>query len=341
MIAKNIALIITNTFLLLVILCIRILLSVLVFVVLCSSQIDDLESSRSHLHSLRFDFVPYRIEHHSPRSHQRLRPFRLLFSNVQSTHSSSSSSSSSSSTEDSLSTRLLSKVGLSPRFHYIIDTIGQIEDNPIYQSDVAFITEPQLKYKYDDTLSARSAGASSQPSQSIRSIFDSVVPYSADGEMSSEEDGTKSDRSNSIALSARGLAVNAPSDTSLTKSVLEAGHTDWSRSSTSMTHDENDLTERTTESPVESPDSITDISIQDRCGRSLPCSVPLCGECDVDLARRVHPAEQHVQALQPVPERVRALQLPVPWPWRPAEQLARGGGDGGDAYFALREGLFV
>lgn len=165
-------------------------------------------------------------------------------------------------------------MGLSPRFHYIIDTIGQIEDNPIYQSDLTFYTEPHLKYKYDDTLSARSVGASSQPNQSLKSIFDSVVTRSADGEVSSEEDATKSDRSNSIALSLRSAALNGPSDASLTRPLLESAHGELSQSSTSMTHEDAELAERaTTESPVESPDAVTDISIQDRCGRSLPCAV--------------------------------------------------------------------
>lgn len=36
------------------------------------AQIDDLEHLGSHFHALRFDFVPHRIERHSPRSHQRL-----------------------------------------------------------------------------------------------------------------------------------------------------------------------------------------------------------------------------------------------------------------------------
>ena len=116
-------------------------------------------------------------------------------------------------------------------------------------------------------------GASSQPNQSLRSIFDSVIPRSADGEASSEEDGTKSDRSNSIALSIRSVSLNCQSDTSLTRPLLENAHAELSQSSTSMTHEEPELTERTTESPVESPDAATDISIQDRCGRSLPCSV--------------------------------------------------------------------
>lgn len=247
-IAKNIALIITNTFLLLVILCIRILLSALMI----WSTLDPIFT----LSALILFPIGSNV-------------ILLVLIKDYSTHSSSTAN------EDSIYTRFLDRVGLSPRFHYIIDTIGQIEDNPIYQSDLNFYTEPHLKYKYDDTLSSRSVGASSQPNQSLRSIFDSVIPRSADGEASSEEDGTKSDRSNSIALSIRSVSLNCQSDPSLTRPLLENAHAELSQSSTSMTHEEPELTERTTESPVESPDAATDISIQDRCGRSLPCSISL------------------------------------------------------------------
>ena len=164
--------------------------------------------------------------------------------------------------------------GLSPTCHCVVDTIGQLENNPLYQTDNDSPSEPQLKYKYDETLSARSVGGSSQPSQSLRSIFDTVkTKQSGDGDVSSEDEGHKSDRSYSISSSITSFIQSSHSDHSLTKPLLEAGLRDLDLNSFPMLFNGTGPEGKCTESPVESPTASSTICVKDRCGHPLSCSV--------------------------------------------------------------------